>query len=64
MSAKDRRTAGVRDFKSIRVKKDIAQFVQGVLEPLLTLGVTIDDITDLLAEKWKIFPDFEGFEQE
>jgi len=62
MSAKDRRAAGVRDFRTIRVKKDIASFVHEILEPILESGVTMTEIIDQLAERWNIFPSFEGLE--
>jgi hypothetical protein len=60
MSVQERRVAGVRDFKSVKVKKEVAAFIKDILEPLLDSGVALTDVIDLLAVKWEVYPTFEG----
>jgi hypothetical protein len=54
MTAEERRAAGVRNYKSIRVKKEVASFVKEILEPLLDSGVSLPEVTALLAGNWDV----------
>lgn len=63
MSARDRRMAGVRSHRTVKVTKEVAIFIKEILEPLLQTGVTVTEVTDQLASAWDLFPPFDGIDE-